>query len=126
MYRTERRSAAALHPLPCLQYAISDSALGDGSSLGLVSSRPHGPPAIAGLGATLRAPNLFSGILCGPGTVSRNLLSGGELGDAGENHWAGQRRSWESSEPLDQRGAGASVPWRVRELLQDGGMKAPD
>ena len=38
---------------------------------------------LAGLGAHLRAPDLFSGNLRRSGTIPRDLLSGGELGGAG-------------------------------------------
>ena len=74
IYRMERGSTAAQHSLYCLQYAFSDLAMGDSSSSGLASARAHGPSAIAGLGARLRAPHLFPGDLRGPGTVSGNLL----------------------------------------------------
>src|ERR1035441_8172115 len=63
-----------------------------------------------GLGAHLQAPDLFSGNLHRSGTIPRDLLSGGELGGAGANHGARQRRSDTSAESLDQRGAGASTP----------------
>jgi len=98
--RMECGSAAPEHPLHCIQYAFSDPALGDGSSSGLASARAHGPSAIAGLGARLRAPHLFSGDLRGPGTVSGNLLPRSQLGAAGAHDRARQRRPHQSSEPL--------------------------
>jgi len=75
---------------------------------------------IAGLGAPLRAPDLFSGNLRRPGTVSRNLLPGGQLGDAGENDRAWQRRSYESAKPVDQRGAGVSRASTVSRVAAGG------
>ena len=98
----------------------------DGAAPGLAHPRPHGPPDLAGLGAPLRAPDLFSGNLRRPGTVSRDLLSGGELGGAGANHGARQRRSDASAEPVDQRGAGASAPSPVsRVTAGEVSMKPP-
>ena len=61
---------------------------------------PHGSPAIAGLGARLRAPPLFSGDLRRPGTVSGNLLPRSQLGAAGAHDRARQRRSHQSPEPV--------------------------
>ena len=109
IHRLERRSAAAQHPLHRLQHALSDSAVGEGAAPGLAHPRPHGPPAVAGLGAALRPSDLFSGNFRRSGTVSRNLLPSGQLGAAGAHHGTGQRRSDESAEPVDQRGAGLSA-----------------
>ena len=85
-----------------------DSAVGHYPASGLAHPRPHGPPDLAGLGAHLRASDLFSGDLHRSGTIPWNLLSGGELGGVGAHHGARQRRSDTSAEPVDQRGAGAA------------------
>ena len=97
----ERRGAAAQHSLSRLQHALSDPALGHCTAPGVAYPRPHGPPDLAGLGARLRAPDLFSGNLHRSGTLPRDLLSGGELGGAGADHGARQRRSDASAEPVD-------------------------
>jgi hypothetical protein len=46
-------------------------------------------------------PIYFPGNLHRPGTIPRDLLSGGELDGAGTNHGARQRRSDTSAEPVD-------------------------
>src|SRR5580698_8680827 len=74
LHRLERRGAAPQHPPPGLQHALSDSALDRRPALGVAHPRPHGASDLAGLGAYLRAPDLLSGNLHRPGTVSRNLL----------------------------------------------------
>src|SRR5207237_4718378 len=105
LHRLERRGTAAQYPPPRLQHAFSDSAVGHYPAPGFAPPRPHGPPDLAGLGAHLRTPDLFTGNLHRSGTIPRDLLSGGELGGAGPNHGARQRRSDASAEPVDQRGA---------------------
>src|SRR5713226_9761527 len=42
LYRLERRGEAPQHPLHCLQYSFSHSALGSRSASGVTPSRPHG------------------------------------------------------------------------------------
>ena len=54
-----------------------------------------------------------------PGTISRDLLSGGELGGAGADHGAWQRRSDASAEPVDQRGARASTPSPLSRVTEE-------
>jgi hypothetical protein len=75
--------------------------------------RPHGPADLAGLGAYLRAPDLSTGDLHRSGAIRRHLLSGGELGIAGADHGARQRRSDPSAEPVDQRSVGTATTWPV-------------
>src|SRR6202789_4107502 len=105
LHRLGHRGAAAQHPLPGLQHALSNSAVGLGSAPGFAHSGPYGPSDIGGLGAHLRASDLLSGNLHRPGAISRDLLSGGELDGAGENHGPRQGRSDASGEPVDQRSA---------------------
>src|ERR1700691_3896604 len=93
LHRLERGGAAAEHPLPRLQHALSDTAVDLGSTPGIAHPWPHGASPIAGLGTRLRASDLLSGNLHRPGPVPRDLLSSGELGGAGANHGARQRRS---------------------------------
>ena len=101
LHRLECGSPAAQHPLSGLQQSLPDSALGGGAALGLAHSQPHRPAAVAGLGARLWAPDLFSGDLRGSGTVSRDLLPGGELGAAGAHHGTRQGRPDAPAEPVD-------------------------
>src|ERR1019366_2762904 len=120
LQRLERRSPAAQHPLPRLQHTLSDSAVGRCPTPGLAHPRPYGPPDLAGLGAHLWALDLFSGNLRRPGTLSRDMLPGGELGNGGANHGARQRRLDASAEPVDQGGARASHPPAVSRVTTGG------
>ena len=71
-------SAAAQHPFPRREHALSASALGGGASPGLAHPQPHRAALIPGLGARLGGhPPLFSGDLRRSGTLSWNLLPGG-------------------------------------------------
>ena len=72
-----------------------------------------------GLGAHLRAPDLFAGNLHRSGAIPRDLLSGGELGIAGADHGARQRRSDPSAEPVDQRSVGTSTPSPVSRVTAE-------
>src|ERR1035438_3230452 len=93
LHRLERRGTAAQHPLPRLQHAVSDSAVGRGPAPGVAHPGTHGPPDLAGLEAQLRTPDLFAGNLHRSGTIPRDLLSSGELGGAGTNTRSWQKRS---------------------------------
>ena len=89
------------------------------SAPGFAHPRPHGPPDLAGLGSHLRAPDLFSGNLHRPGTIPRDLLSGGELDGVGTNHGARQRRSDASANRSIKEVLGLPLHRRFHELLQE-------
>src|ERR1700678_232835 len=91
-----------------------------GSTPGIAHPGPHGASDLAGLGTRLRASDLLSGNLYRPRTVPRNLLSSSELGGAGANHGARQRRSDASCEPIDQRSAGAPTHPAVSRVITTG------
>ena len=60
VYRLERGSAPAQHPLHCLQHAIPDSAVGAGAASGIAHPGPHGGAPSERLGTALWS----SGLLC--------------------------------------------------------------
>src|SRR5215471_15522872 len=124
LHRLERGGTAAQHSPDCLQHAVSDSAVGPGAALGIAPARPHGAPALAGLGAYLWAPYLFLGNICGPRTVSRDLLPGCQLGGVGTNHGTGQGRSDAPPEPVAERGVGIPAHTTVSPVFTRGrGMR---
>src|SRR5208283_333927 len=108
-YCLERISPPSQPAFLGLQHALSDSAVGGGTALGFAPSRSHGEAVVGGLGTPLSTPHLFSGNLRGPGAVPRHLLPRCQLDSLRTDDGAGQRRSDESSQPLDQTGAGISV-----------------
>src|SRR5881296_3559507 len=108
LYRLERRSAASQYPVHCLQYAILDPALGRRAASGFAPPQPHGPAAVRRLGVHVRASDLLSGNFRRPGTISRDLLPGSQLGAAGAHHGARQGRSNQPAESFDQRSVGLS------------------
>ena len=81
----ERRRAPSQPPLPRLQHAIFNLAVGQGGTLGVAYSGAHGVADLRGLAADLRTSDLLSGDVCGSGTIPRNLLSCGQLGGAGQD-----------------------------------------
>src|SRR5215472_18486212 len=90
VHRLGPQGAPAQHPSDRLQYAVSDSAVGaTGAAFGFAYPGADGAPGVAGLAAVVLPPYLFIGDLRGPGTVCRDLLSGGELDGGGEDHGAG-------------------------------------
>src|SRR5208337_3235019 len=103
--------------------AFPHSAQGAGGALGLASAGTHGAAALGRLGAGLRPSDLLSGDLHRSGAVSGDLLPGGELGAAGTDHGAGQKRSDESTQPFDQRGTGLSAHAAVSPVAAGGSMK---
>src|SRR5450631_2240973 len=111
--------AAAQHPIPRLQHTLSDSPVGRSAAPGVAYPRPHGPADLTGLGAHLRTPDLSAGNLHRSGAIPRDLLSGGELGIAGADHGAGQRRSDPSAEPVDQRSVRTSTPSPVSRVTTE-------
>jgi hypothetical protein len=72
-------------------------------------SQPHGSADLRGLATPLRAPPLFSGNIRGPGAISWNLLSCGQLGFTGPDDGARQTIQQLRAEPIDQRSSGISV-----------------
>src|SRR6266851_2673079 len=82
-HRLVGRSAASLSPFSRLQSALSHFALGPRPASGVARSGSDGTENRGRLEAPLRASDLFSGNVRGPGTLSRHLLSGGELGGDG-------------------------------------------
>ena len=88
-----RGSAPAQHPLHCLQYSFSHSALGSRSASGIAPSRPHGSDTFRRLAADVQPPDLLRGNFHRSGPFSRNLLPRGELATARSHHRARQERS---------------------------------
>jgi len=64
-------------------------------------------------------PDLSAGDLHRSGTIPRDLLSGGELGIAGADHGARQRRSDPSAEPVDQRSVGSPTASPVSRVATE-------
>src|SRR3981081_1847985 len=86
---------------------------------GVAYPRPHGPADLAGLEAYLRAPDLSAGDLHRSGTIPGDLLAVGELGIAGADHGARQRRSDPSAEPVDQRSVGSPTASPVSRVATE-------
>ena len=109
LHRLERRSAAPEYPLPRLQHAIPDPAVGTGGTPGVAYSGPNGGADLRGLAADVRSSDLLSGDLRGSGAIPRNLLPRGQLGVAGQDDGTRQAIQQLRAEPVDQRGSGVSA-----------------
>src|SRR5579871_6519834 len=101
LHRMERRSEAPQHPLPRLQHALSDSAVGARRAPSIPYSWPHGGADLRGLAADVWAPDLLPGDLCGSGTIPRDLLPGGQLGVARYDDRTRQTIQQLRAEPID-------------------------
>ncbi len=102
LYRLERGSAPAQHPLHCLQHSFSHSALGPRAASGVAPSRPHGSDTFRRLAADVQPPDLLCGNLHRSRTFSRNLLPCGQLATAWAHYRARQERSDQQAQPPDQ------------------------
>src|SRR5208337_574377 len=106
-------SARPFHRLVCpaapgpdppagLQHAFFNTAFGKSSALGQPFVRPGGAPDLGRLAAALPAPDLFAGDLHRAGSLSRHLLSRGQLASSGLDHGTGQGRSHPPAQSLAQ------------------------
>src|SRR4029077_20265080 len=102
LYRLERGSASAQHPLHCLQYSFSHSALGSRSASGVAPSRPHGSGPFRRLAADVQPPDLLRGNLHRSRTLPWNLLPRRQLATAWPHHRARQKRPKQPAEPPHQ------------------------
>src|SRR5664280_3020814 len=93
LHRLERRSAAPEHPLPRVQHAIPDPAVGTGGAPGVAYPGPNGGADFRRLAADVRTSDLLSGDICGSGAIPRNLLPRGQLGIVGQDDGTGQALS---------------------------------
>ena len=100
VHRLERRGSAAQHPIPRLQHTLSDSPVGRSAAPGVAHPRPHGPADLAGLGAHLRAPDLFSGNLHRSGDDSAGPVIGRRTGYC----WGGPRGEAKTIRPIGRTG----------------------
>src|SRR5262245_8954352 len=74
--------ASAEHPLPGLQHALSDLALGAGAASGLASALAHDTDVIWRVGEGVRSSGVFCRDVCGYHPTSRDVLPCSELGHA--------------------------------------------
>jgi len=100
------------------QHALSDSALGESTTLGVAHFGEHGGAHFGGLGSPLCASDLSAGDLRRPAAIAGDLLSGGKLEGAGGDHRTWQSRSNSPAEPF-KRVPALPLHRRFRERLSE-------
>src|SRR5664280_2840435 len=124
LHRLERRSAAPEHPLPRVQHAIPDPAVGTGRAHGVAYPGPHGGAGLRRLAADVRTSDLLSRDIRGSGAIPRNLLPRGQLGIPWQDDGTGKAIQQLCAEPVDQRGSGVSADETVSRTARGGRMKS--
>src|SRR5258708_3850904 len=109
LHRLEPASAATEPSSACLQHAVSHPAVGESAAPGISYFGVHGGSHLPRLGSVVCASDLSAGDVRRPGTIPRNLLSGGELESTGGDDGTWQGRSHAPAEPFYQAGAGAAL-----------------
>src|SRR5438067_10677781 len=109
VHRLDGPSPAAQHPLHRVPNPLSDFALGPGEIISIAHSGTDGSAGFSGLGPDLWTWDLLSGNLYRPGTVTGNLLSGGQLDCVGFDNGTGQGLQRPPAQPVVQAGAGISL-----------------
>src|ERR1019366_6489521 len=120
LYRLVGGGAAPQYPFSRLQSSLSHFALGPRPAFGVARSGSDGAQNRGRLGTDLRAPHLFSRDLRGSRTLSRHLLSCGQLGGDGADDGARQELPQQATEPVDQGSAGVCAHAALSEVAGGG------
>src|SRR4051794_10221631 len=118
LYRLEHGSASPEHPLPCLQHAISDPAVGASGTPCVSYPGPDGFAHLRRLAAGVRASDLVSGNVHRSGALPRHVLSRSELGGAGPDDRTRQAIQQLCAKPFHQGSTRLSTESGVSRLTQ--------